>query len=117
MRRACTLESLDELELSARTKAHIEKIGISLDEVVRRGRITDYVITNGPGPLSNSDVKRITTKWRRELALALDKAGFTGFNPDPQMFAVGRLYRAIFDSPAVTCIDEITNEMYERTFF
>ena len=115
IRKAKSLETLDELGLSKRTRTHIEKLGLSLEEVVLLGRITAYVIKYGPGPMAPYKVKTIMAQWRKELAVALDGAGFIGGYINPEVFATGRLLTAIFKEPhEISYVDEMTNEFYEQ---
>lgn len=73
VRKAETLESLDELGLSDRTLAYIKRMHISLEDVVLDGRITAFY------GFEKRRFKKNQTRFREycvEVAHALDEAGF-----------------------------------------
>lgn len=91
VRRAETLKSLDELNLSARTETYLNNKFNSLDEIVFEGRLMAYELANHQ--------KRVDTRKKSmsELANALDVAGFIRHDINEHSFAICRLYVAIFD--------------------
>lgn len=90
VRRAETLKSLDELNLSARTKTYLKNRFNSLDEIVFEGRLMAHELANHP---ERVDARK---KSILELANALDVAGFIRHDINEHSFAICWLYAAIF---------------------
>ena len=106
VRKAKALESLDELNLSARTRTYLEKNFYSIDDVIKHGRCLVYDF----GSVDSS-------KWESELTSAVKEAGLIRPKTDfARSFRIGFLYASIFwDSKEgfVWRIDQLSNEQYE----
>lgn len=106
VRKAETLNSLDELIVSARTRTYLEKNFDSIDDVIKYGR--HYVYDSGiVSP----------KKWESELAIAVKEAGFIRPKMDfARSFCIGFLYSVIFldnREAFIWHIDQLSNEQYE----
>lgn len=106
VRKAETLKSLDELNVSARTRTYLEKNFDSIDDVIKHGRCLVY----GSGSVD-------TSKWESELTSAVKEAGLIRPKTDfARSFRIGFLYAAIFwdnKEDFIWCIDQLSNEQYE----
>ncbi len=110
IRRAETLKTLDELNLSARTKAYLNSNFDSLEEIVREGRIDAYMHT--------LTQKSAMPKWKAELISALTDAGFIRPASHFRMtFLVNLLYSIVYlewKDCFNTSIEQLSNEQYEE---
>lgn len=86
VKKAISLKSLDELKLEIQTRKCIQDK--SLMQIVAIGRHTSYHL--------KKDSKAKYPNWRRELSVALDKAGFIRHDIDDQSLSVGKLYKCAF---------------------
>ena len=112
VRKAETLKSLDELNLSTRTKTYLEKNFDSIDEIISEGRHDAFMQDLG---LLTEDK---APKWNLELISSLRKAGFIRPATDFLMtFHVSTLYRAVYkewgDFFPATSIGQLSSEQYE----
>ena len=113
VRRAAELKSLNELNLSVRTRKYIEQKKYSLDELVKEARDAAHYATRQP--------KFRMWKWCAEMVIALDEAGYIRHDIDERTFLVNMLYYDIArkrSTPNPTkyamCYASIkTNEQYE----
>ena len=108
VRKAETLKSLDELNMSARSKSYLMGRFGSLDKIIWDGRCAAYIHANRPDTIKKSRKSTI------ELVSALDEAGFVRHDINPGSFCIGRLYRWVFPNT----IDPATmpaglNDLYE----
>lgn len=104
VRKANELESLDELNLSKRTRAYIEKREIPLDELVLMAREATY------------RPERRRCKWLKELITALDKAGFIRHDLSPeQRFKTQRVmsFYRLLGVPDIRW-KSLDNDIYEK---
>lgn len=90
VRKAETLKSLDELNMSARSKSYLMSHSSSLDEIIWDGRCAAYTHANRPNTIKKSRKSTI------ELVNALDEAGFIRHDINSGSFCIGRLYRWVF---------------------
>lgn len=86
IKKAISLKSLDELELKQQTRNSIQDK--PLIQIVAIGRHTNYHLKKDP--------KAKFPKWRQELSVALDKAGFIRHDIDDKTLNVGKLYKCAF---------------------
>lgn len=102
------LVSLDNLNISKGTRTRLEKNFITIDDIVRCGRIAAY----SQGDSTDSP------KWKSELVKALKETGFIRPRTDfAKTFHVGALYSAIYGNTKgefLTRIDQLSNEQYEN---
>ena len=112
VRKAETLKSLDELNLSDRTKAYLDSNFGYIEGIIREGRIDAFEQDLGTQP------KYKTSKWKSELILALRDAGFIRPTTDFLMtFCISHLYSVVYDEWKdyfVTDIGQLSNEQYEE---
>jgi len=90
MEKATSLETLDDLELSARTQSQLRRKYRTLDEIIWHGRKAAFERNAYPEKAEKMP------KVLLELADILDKSGFTRHDLTLRMFAVGRLYHALY---------------------
>lgn len=90
VREANSLESLDELNLTARTKSYLLKVFGCIDTIIYNGRIMAHTFAKNP------DAAKKACKSFLELADALDKAGFIRHDITSGSFCVNLLYRAVY---------------------
>ena len=108
VRKAETLKSLDELNVSARTRTYLEKKRNfdSIDDVIKHGRCLVYDF----GSVDSS-------KWESELTSAVKEAGLVRPKTDfARSFRIGFLYASIFldnKEDFIWHIDQLSNEQYE----
>ena len=107
VRKAETLKSLDELNLSARTRAYLEKNFYSIGDVIKHGRFLVYASGSVP-----------PEKWKSELAAAVKEAGFIRPKTDfARSFRIGFLYNIIFLDDGreafIWHVYQLSNEQYE----
>ena len=111
-RKAVTLKSLDELNLSARTKVYLKKNFDSIDDIVAEGRIDAFEQELG------IQIKDKAPKWKTELIPALESAGFIRPATDFLMtFRINALYRIVYEEwkdRFATSIGQLSNEQYEE---
>ncbi len=106
VRKAETLKSIDELNVSARTRSFLEKHFDSIDSIIKYGRnlVYNYIIIDSP-------------KWESELASAIKEAGLVRPRTDfTRSFRIGLLYAFIFwdnREDFIWHIDQLSNEQYE----
>ena len=107
VRKAETLESLDELELYLSTCTYLKRNFESLDDVVKYGRKVAF---------ERDDAKFL--KRDLELANALEEAGFIRPKEDfERMLCIGRLYCGVFGeyyNSIIMDIEQLSNEQYEN---
>ena len=121
VRKAETLKSVDELNVSARTRSILKKRFNSAEEIVRYGRCCDHG-------------SNVSPKWEQELTIAIKEAGFIRPKTDFDMaFLLGSLYCRVFSKfypvswnhPTdvrrdigkelfIRRIDQLSNEQYEN---
>ena len=105
VRKAKTLGSMDELNVSAKTLAYLEKSFYSVGSVIKYGRSVAY----------ESDVT--FSKWKVELVSALKEAGFIRPKTDfTNSFRVEALYRAVYlgdREDFAAYIGQLSTEEYE----
>ncbi len=111
VRKAETLKSLDELNLSARTKAYLNNNFDSLEEIIIEGRIDAYI--------HSLDARKSSMpKWKTELISALTDAGFIRPVSHFRMtFSVNALYSIVYlewKDCFYTSIGQLSNEQYEE---
>lgn len=106
VRKAETLKSLDELNVSARTRTYLKKNFDSIDDVIKHGRCLVYDF----GSVGSS-------KWESELTSAVKEAGLIRPKTDfARSFRIGFLYASIFwdnREDFIWHIDQLSNEQYE----
>lgn len=107
VKRAETLKSLDELNVSARTRTYLKKNFDSIGDVIKHGRCLVYNF----GSVDSS-------KWESELASAVKEAGLIRPKTDfARSFRIGFLYASIFwndnKESFAWRIDQLSNEQYE----
>lgn len=111
IRKAETLSSKNELELSNKVCNFIEQRNMSLDELVLTGRMTAINFALHPGSVANEQ------RWKRQLVSALDEAGFIRHDFDLRTYRVWELYSAILlkdDFPEMRRLESLTNQDYEE---
>lgn len=91
IKKAETLGTLDELNMSRRAKTYFMRRFDSLDEIIWHGRNNAYIYTCHPENVENSKKSTI------ELVSALDDAGYIRHDINSGSFCISRLYRAVFD--------------------
>ena len=92
LRKAETLKSLDELNMSSRAKTYyLKRFNRSLDEIVFEGRYMSYLHASYPNMAETS------RPYIRELIKALDGAGFIRHDLNIASFCIGRLYHIVFE--------------------
>lgn len=108
VKRARTLRSLDDLNLSAGARIYLERGFDCIDDVVKYGRAVAY----------KDDGSMTLLKWKLELVSALQEAGFIRSKADfAKSFCVGALYQVVFndyEGSFVTQIEQLSSEQYER---
>lgn len=106
VRKAETLKSLDELNVSARTHTYLKKNFDSIGDVIKHGRCLVYDF----GSVDSS-------KWESELTSAVKEAGLVRPKTDfVRSFRIGFLYASIFwdnKEDFIWHIDQLSNEQYE----
>lgn len=112
VKKAETLKSLAELNLSKRTCAYLERGYGSTNEIIKEGRIIAFGYQKYP------EMFNTAPKWKLELITALEKAGFIRPVTDfAQSLNINSLYGALhgyYDRGFITSIDQLTNEQYEN---
>lgn len=125
VKKAETLECLEELEISAKTIKLLNDRFNSLDEIIWHGRYMSYIYASYPKITQRNDKSAI------ELINALDSAGYIRHDISAKSFCINRLYRKVFEDVIDTdeapddfynlCIDEknvynyrMGNEKYEK---
>lgn len=111
IREVKSLESLNELNLSFKTKAFLLKNYRTVEEIVWEGRRLAYLSSEGQ---SKTGEKQAPFE---ELILALDSAGFIRHDITPGSFCINSLYQEIFpeaDLKLATKMDKLNNEDYEN---
>ena len=112
VRKAETLTSLDELNLSAGTHTYLKNNFDSVNAVIMEGRIDAFEQECGIQLVDKAP------KWKRELVSALKDAGFIRPKADfVTTFRVGKLYSIIFHDYCenfVTSIGQLSNVQYEN---
>ncbi|MBR5621072.1 hypothetical protein IKW75_01135 [Candidatus Saccharibacteria bacterium] len=121
VKKAKSLNSLDELDdaiISKRTRNCLMKKVGNIERIVWMGRLAAY--HNTVIPIMRSSERILFSSddpaWQRELALALDQAGFIRSASElNEWFKTGALYDAIYgpNTGAITNITQIGNERYE----
>lgn len=96
VREAKSLESLDELNLAARTKSYLLKTFGCIDRIIYEGRILAYTYAKNP------DATGKACKSFLELTDVLDKAGFIRHDITSGSFCVNLLYRAVYQDRNIT---------------
>lgn len=103
VRKAETLKSIDELNLSKATTNCLKRRDlVDPEAAVKAGR--EFSIDF----MAHPDLAKDAPKWQQELVSKLDKAGFIRHDLDLRTYRFWRFYKAIFDVK----IKEIV-EMYE----
>lgn len=106
IRKAETLKSVDDLNVSTETRAYLKMNFDSIDDIINYGRCLDY------------DRYKGTQKWKLELLSAIREAGLVRPREDfAASFGVAYLYSRIFtevESVFVYSIDRLSNEEYEN---
>lgn len=87
VRKAETLKSLDELNMSEKMRTIFKMKYASLDELVSAGRRLALFAEANP--------ERVRKNWQVELVSALDEAGFIRHDLYPRTWRVYRLYRVL----------------------
>ncbi len=106
IRKANSLLSTDELNLSIATQNRIQKSKINLEEIVRIGRIEAYNLRRA------QNAKTKPPKWRLELAEALDQAGFIRHDiNEKDLFILNRFRRKYFDQPDPESLPDTIKEL------
>ena len=105
IRKAETLKSLDELNLSVNTRAYLDRKGATLDELVLFAR---QAVVNFEAKPS---LEKKASKWERELIGALDAAGFIRHDLYPRTYHIWWLYYEIASDKVEQPL--ISNELYE----
>lgn len=105
VRKAETLRSLNELNMSKRAKTYLMSRFNSLNELIWFGRSMSYVHTCHPETVKKSK------KSTLELINALDETGYIRWDINYGSFCIGRLYRIVFhdtiDAVAMPdCLDD-----------
>lgn len=108
IRKAETLKSVDDLNVSTETRAYLKMNFDSIDDIIKYGRCLDY------------DMYKGAQKWKLELLSAIREAGFVRPREDfVASFGVAYLYSRIFtevESAFVYSIDRLSNEEYENFY-
>lgn len=103
VRKANTLKSLEELELSSKTYNYVKDV--DPEELVFLART------------SSPEIRGAYMASYKELMTAIDKAGFIRHDFDPLSFAVGRFYRDIYPYSSEEEVGSLfgfkSNEQYE----
>ncbi len=118
VRKAEELRSLDELNLSTRTRNYLKKHFDSIDEIVMEGRVDTYEMSRG---IQLTDK---APKWKLELVSALKDMGFIRPAEDFVMsFNIASLYAVVpflgwriypdYNSEFITSIGQLSNVQYE----
>ena len=94
VKKAVTLSSIEELNMSARTKKYLNNAYSSLQEIIWYGRHTAYLFSEGLRKREKSN------KSTRELVDAFYEAGYIRSDINANSFSVGRLYRSIYKDVA-----------------
>ena len=112
IRKAETLKSLDELNLSARTKTYLSSNFSSIEDVIWEGRVDAYEQDLG------IQLRDKAPKWKSELISALMDAGFIRPAADFLMtFRIDTLYRIVYkewEDCFNSGIGQLSNELYEE---
>ena len=112
VRRAETLRSLDELNLTAYTKTYLNKTFSSIEAIIWEGRVDAFEQDLG------TQSRDKAPKWKSELISALTDAGFIRPTADfLTTFCVNVLYRAVYKEwKDYICpgIRQLSNELYEE---
>lgn len=112
IRKAETLKSLDELNLSARTKTYLNSNFGSIEDIIWEGRVDAYEQDLG------IQLRDKAPKWKSELISALINAGFIRPTADFLMtFRINALYRIVYEewgSHFNSSIGQLSNELYEE---
>lgn len=106
VRKAETIGSLSELNVSNRTRAYLKKNFDSVDDVIKHGRYLAYKFDRVDSP-----------KWESELISAVNEAGLVRPKKDfTKSLGVGRLYARVFFGNRECFIGHIlqlSSEQYE----
>lgn len=105
VRKASTLCSLDELELSPKTRVCLENQRITYAEMVRRGREIAF------NAIAKPRVPSRQYKWKKEIIDALDKAGFIRHDFFPRTYCAIDLLCAVYEEDEHPLFD---NDNYEN---
>ncbi len=112
VRKAESLKSLDELNLSDRTKIYLNSNFGSIEDVVWEGRVDAYEQDLGIQPRDKAP------KWKSELISALMDTGFIRPTADFLMtFHINALYRIVYKEWGDhfnSSIEQLSNEQYEE---
>ena len=107
VRKAETMKSWDELNVSARTRNYLKKNFNSISDVIKHGRCLVYDFGSVDSP-----------KWESELMGAIKEAGLVRPKADfATSFRVGFLYASVFwdnREDFIWHIDQLSNEQYEN---
>ena len=110
--KAASLRSLDELNLSKRTKTYLNNNFDSVEDIIWEGRVSAYEQDLG---IQNRDK---APKWKSELISALKDAGFIRPAADFLMtFHVNAIYRIAYKEwkdRFISSIEQLSNEQYEE---
>lgn len=112
--KAASLRSLDELNLSKRTKTYLNNNFDSVEDIIWEGRVSAYEQDLG---IQNRDK---APKWKSELISALKDAGFIRPTADFLMtFRISTLYRIAYkyeewEDYFKSSIGQLSNEQYEE---
>ena len=89
IRKAETLESLNELNLPRKTRLYLLRTTLSLSEIVEAGRAFAF--------FSDANPKIFATKpkWKKDLVVALDKAGYIRHDLYPKTYRAINLLRTV----------------------
>ena len=99
LRKAETLRSLDELNMSSRAKTYyLKRFDGSLEEIVFEGRYMSYLHASYPEMAEKSLLSV------KELIKALDEAGFIRHDLSVASFCIGRLYHIVFENMINTTV-------------
>ena len=95
VRKATSLTSINELQLSAKSLRMIEGRYDSLDKLVLAGRIAAcYEMLKD---VDQDYPHRAPYSWEKELAMSLDCSGYIRHDIDPRTFLVGWLFQDIYN--------------------
>lgn len=104
VRRACTLKSLEELDLSDRTYSYVKDV--APEELV-------FLARTSPPEIKGSNVASY-----KELIGAIDRAGFIRHDFTPLSFALGRFYKDVYpyssENEVGGLFDFKSNKQYEE---
>lgn len=101
---------IDEMELSASTRAYLKKNFDSVDEIVRRGRIIAFELDCHPRRKNNA------RKWELELTSALKASGWVRDTADLVIcFGVSELFSNVYSDHEsfITRVEQLSNDEYE----